>query len=251
MGIAKCCYAVLLLAGIEAMSGAAWAASSAIYTATSGNLSAKVDFELNTATGRLSVLLTDTSLTAATVPADVLTGIFFNATSKLTPISASLNGSDVIEGPLDNPGDGWGYQSRVDAHGKNSAISATGAVDGLGHSDFSAAENTLDGIGYGLVGAAGISANAKSGLTQHGPLIENSVLFILQAAVGFNLSQLGNSVIFQYGSSLDEAHGTSALPIVTGSATPVGAVPVPAAIWLVGSALAGVFGVVRRMQEIG
>lgn len=190
------------------------------FTGSSGSLNAKVDFNLSGST--LTVTLANTSTSDVLVPTDVLTGVFFNTTHALTAVSASLNGSSVFYGSITDVGGGWGYASGVAAQGKNSAISASGAVNGLGHSNFSGANNPLQGLGYGILSTSDNTATGNTGVTGHGPLIKNSVQFILTAAQGFTLDELGNSVVFQYGTSLTETH-------CDGNPTPT-AVPEPTTV---------------------
>jgi hypothetical protein len=162
-----------------------------------------------------------------------LTGIFFNMTGALTPVSASLNGSSVFYGSTTNPGNGWGYASGVSAHGENSAISAAGDVNGLGHSNFSGARNALDGLGYGILSAGFTPGSGQNGgVTGHGPLIQDSVQFTLTAPSGFSLSELGSTVIFQYGTSLSD----------TDYAGKLVAVPEPGTLFLLGSGLVWLVG---------
>jgi hypothetical protein len=177
-----------------------------VYTGSSGSLAASADFELSGNT--LTVTLTNTSKADVLVPTDVLTGLFFNTTHVLTPISAALNNSTAFYSTLGNVGNGWGYASGVSADGENSAISASGAVSGLGHSNFSGTSNSLGGIDYGLLSAGDDTATGNNGVTGKGPLIKDSITFTFTAGSGFSLSELGNSVVFQYGSELSETHFT-------------------------------------------
>jgi len=183
------------------------------FTGSSGTLAASADFELSGST--LTVTLTNTSTNTALDPTDVLTAVAFNTTKALTPVSASLpTGTTVWYGSITNTGDGWGYGSGLsDAHGENSAISATGAFNGLGHSNFSGASNALDGLAYGILPAGYTGVGANTGIKGHGPLIQNSVVFTLTAAAGFSLSELGSSVVFQYGTATtDTCFGGSVVP---------------------------------------
>jgi hypothetical protein len=221
---------VAACATLVSLASAAPSRAGIVYAGSSGSLSASADFSLSGNT--LTVILTNTSAADVLVPSDVLTGVFFNTTHTLTPVSASLNGSTVFYGSLTNVGDGWGYASGVLADGENSAISASGAVTGLGHSNFSGANNMLQNIDYGILSAGDNSATGNGGVTGHGPLIKNSVLFTLTAASGFSLSELGDSVVFQYGTQLTETH-------FSGNRTPdVSVVPAPPSSILLGIGVA-------------
>jgi hypothetical protein len=217
------------LALLTALAGTGPARAGMIqFTGSSGNLSASALFNLSGNT--LTVTLTNTSAADVLVPTDVLTGVFFNTSHTLTPVSASLNGSSVFYGSITNAGDGWGFASGVSVDGLNSATSASGAVAGLGHSNFSGANNALQGLDYGILSAGDNPATGNTGVTGHGPLIKNSVQFTFTAADGFSLSELGDSVVFQYGTQLTETH-------FSGSPNPnVSTVPVPPTALLAGIA---------------
>jgi hypothetical protein len=215
-----------------------WAGTSqaSMFSGSSGNLAASADFVLSGST--LTVTLTNTSLSDVSVPTDVLTGVFFNTTHTLTPGTVFLNGSLVYYGSIGDINTGWGYASGVSAQGENSAISATGAVSGLGHSNFNGTNTQLQGLGYGILSAGDNTATGNTGVTGHGPLVKDSVQFTLTAASGFTLAELGNSVVFQYGTALCD-------PYITGGPAPV---PIPAAVWLLGSGLLGLIGI-RRFKK--
>jgi hypothetical protein len=70
------------------------------------------------------------------------------------------------------------------------------------------------------------------------------VKFTFTAAAGFSLSELGDSVVFQYGTALCEPHFWAPDP------TPfVAAVPAPASIVLLGTGLVPALAVRRRLRR--
>jgi hypothetical protein len=226
----KALLAIALLVGVVAAQ-AVTAKADSIYSGSDGTLFATADFNLTGST--LTITLTNTSGADVLVRTDVLTGVFFNTTGALTPVSASLNGSSVFYGSTTNPGDGWGYASGVRAHGENSAISAAGHVNRLGHSNFSGASNALGGLGYGILSAGfTLDSGQNGGVTRHGPLIQDSVQFTLTAPSGFSLSERGSSVISQYGTSLSD----------TDYAGKLDAVPESGTLFILGSGLAWLVG---------
>ncbi len=170
------------------------------------DLAASATFSFDTVANILTVTLTNTSTVATPDLAGTLTGVFFDVNHTLTPVSAALGpGSVAVNGTLSNVGDGWGYGTSLSAQGKNSAISATGAVNGLGMSNFSASSTMLDGGGYGIVSAkTGNPSSFPDGLKNNGPQEEDSVVFTLKTGSGFTLTDLGSSVVFQYGTALSE-----------------------------------------------
>ncbi len=203
-------FSVLASAG----SGALYALP-VFYSGSSGNLAASASFDLAGST--LTVTLANTSISDVTVPSEVLTGLFFNSNYALTPVSVSLNDSLVFYGSTNDPGKGWGYKTGVSAHGMNSALSASGAVAGLGQSNFSSITMNLQGLDYGLLSAGDDAATGNGGLTGKGkgPLFNNSLEFTLRAPQGFTLDNLGADVVFQYGTSLLEPSFWGAPPIST------------------------------------
>jgi hypothetical protein len=182
-----------------------------------GSLAASAVFDLSGTT--LTVTLTNTSHDDTTDNTDVLTAVAFdvNPSHTLTPVSASLNGSTTI-GSIANVGDGWGYGTGLSAHGQNSAISASGTFNGLGHSNFSAASNSLGGSNYGVLAAGTVASDLNHGTQNQEPFVVDSVQFRLTASSGFTLADLGSSVVFQFGTSTSE-------PSFDGSCTNCTAVP--------------------------
>lgn len=194
------------LVGALCLAGPVQAQTTATYSGSIGNRAASAVFTITGST--LHVVLTNTSSSDILVPTDVLTGLFFDTTHTLVPVSASLNGSTVWYNSLtNNVGEGWQYVSGVSAQGKNAGISASGlGVFGTAPSFFSPPVLPLDGLNYGILSAGDNTATGNTGVKGHGPLIKNSIDFTLTAASGFSLSELGSKVVFQYGTALTEPH---------------------------------------------
>src|SRR2546425_381780 len=62
----------------------------------------------------------------------------------------------------------------------------------------------LNGLNYGILSAGDNTGTGNTGVTGHGPLIKNSVAYTLTADTLFSLSELGSTVVFQYGTSITE-----------------------------------------------
>jgi hypothetical protein len=184
---------------------------------------------------------------------NVLSAVLFNS-SGLTPVSAALNNNttppsfstDTTATNL-NVGDGWQYVSGISNNndGYTSGISSIGlpAFGPSGNFDPAQPQNEvkLDGGGYGIIGTGGFD-NTNQGLLNHGPLFENSVVFTLNVTGGFSLSQLGNSVSFQYGTALNENAVTGTQP------PPPDPVPEPSTLAIAGLGALGfvTYGLRRR-----
>ena len=204
------------------------------FTGSSGTLDASATFALTGTT--LTVTLTNTSPNDVLMPTDVLQAVFFNTSGTLTPVSASLNGSSVFYGSIvNNVGEGWSYASGISAHGENSGISAAGLGVFGAPNFFSPPVTPLDGTDYGILSAGDNPATGNSGVTGHGPLIQDSVQFTLTTDGTFSLDDLGSSVVFQYGTGLDEPSFNG--PMRPG--TPSAPEPMSLVVW---STLLGTFG---------
>src|SRR5262245_13412589 len=102
--------ALLALLVVAASSVPGRAEAGLLYTGSSGNLSASALFELNG--NALTITLTNTSTADVKDPTDVLTGVFFDTSHTLTPVSASLNGSIAYYGSIiHDVGEGWQYKA--------------------------------------------------------------------------------------------------------------------------------------------
>ena len=184
------------------------------FDAASGNLAASVVFNLSGST--LTVTLTNTSLFDTLVPADVLTGVFFDIDSApvtLTPGSAVLGaGSSVLWGTTD-PGEvvggEWAYAGYIGAStpgGQDYGISSAGlGVFGAGSFPGTNLSGpvSVNGMQYGIVSAGNIASTGNQAVTGSNPLIDNSVVFTFSVSPNFNPYLITN-VAFQYGTSFSE-----------------------------------------------
>jgi len=221
---------------------ACWAtaasASEVFYGGINGNRFAQADFFL--AGNTLSVTLVNTADYDIDEPDEVLTGVGFNTTHTLTPVSANLGNSTVFYAPptFNNVGEGWQYQSGINFHGKNSGISAAGLGGIFGpNGNFFTPGVQLDGVDYGILSYIDDPATGNGDITNGGPLIKYVVTFILTADPDFSLSELGDTVVLQYGTELTDPFSTGG--ILYAIDVPVPAVPLPPSVLLMGSGLLG------------
>jgi hypothetical protein len=191
-----------------------------VYSGSNGNLSGSAHFSLSGNT--LTVILTDTTTTPVSDNGSTLGGVFFNTTTPLTAVSAALTpGSFIANGSIvNNVGEGWLYAHPVGGTAYNSEIASVGYTVGFGDSAaqpfFNPPVTPLDGADYSLVGTGGIMPNG--GLKS--PLFQNSLTFRLTVGQGFSLSELGNSVRLQFGTSLSETSITTGPPSDDSPAVP-------------------------------
>jgi hypothetical protein len=233
---------LLAASALAAASIPGTASADMLFTGSSGNLAASADFALSGNT--LTVTLTNTSAYDVLVPGDVLTGLFFNTAHTLTPLSASLNGSSVYGGSIiHDVGEGWQYKSFASGgpQGENAGISAAGLGLFGPNGNFyvpppQQSNPNLGGVDYGITSAGDNPLTGNGGINGHGPFIQDSIVFTLTAGQGFVLTDLGDSVVFQYGTQLSETHLTSTPPITGPHDSP--AVPEPSSVVIALTAVA-------------
>jgi hypothetical protein len=228
---------------------AASSAHAVTFSGSSGSLAASAAFTVNGA-GNLVVTLTNTSTADVLVPANVLTAVFFDlgGTTTLSRISGTLSGaSTVFYDPDGQPAGGvvggeWAYKA-----GLATPYTATEGISSAGLGLFGPADRfpganlagplDPDGLQYGLLSAGDNTATGNpGGILGSGGLIKNAVTFVLSCSplcTSSTLNQIAN-VVFQYGTALTEPH--------------FGAVPLPPALVLFGTALVGM-GVLSRRRR--
>jgi hypothetical protein len=186
------------------------------YNFSSGTLAATAVFSRSGSD--LVVTLSNTSAADATVPTDILTGIFFEVTGDplLTRTSALVAlGSSVLVGgtgadvtPLDRVvGGEWAYLNALNqVPSTNEGISSSGlGIFGPGNV-FPGANlqgpASPAGIQYGITSAGDNLTTGNGGLSGEN-LIKNSVVFTLSGYSGEPSANI-TSAAFQYGTALDE-----------------------------------------------
>jgi len=198
--------------------------TSVLYSTSGGDasLQASALFSFDGAS-TLKVTLTNTSTVATANNVHVLSAVFFSTTQTLTPVSAALGAGSTFYWGTTTPTTtnlGGNYQyvggssDLVSAVGFNSGISAVGfsiAPGVFSQGNFGTPPENVDGAAYGLVSASTTSASydPNSNLL---PDIKNSVVFTLTTPDGFSLSELGSSVRFQWGTTLDDNHVVTPVP---------------------------------------
>ncbi|MFO0891499.1 MAG: PEP-CTERM sorting domain-containing protein [Isosphaeraceae bacterium] len=251
--------APVLALGFMAFGGTGRARADAIYAFSSGSRSASANFSLVNPT-TLRITLTNTSSADTLVPTDVLTALYFHLAGAPTlgKVSAVIAaGSTVFYDSDGQPAGGvvggeWAYKSGIDVevgdhhHERkyNEGISSTGLGIFGSSNRFPglnlAGPSSPGGVEYGLVTAGDDSATGNGGIKGSGGLIKNSAIFTLQVANGFSLSQLGETVGFQYGTDLCEPSFNGCL--VPGPDFGPAAVPEPSSLLLAAIGVGGAFG---------
>lgn len=178
---------------------------------TGNTISASVDFQFDSLTNTLEVVLTNTATVTYNAsnklqPSDILGAVFFSLPNSvtLTPGTANLTAGSSLLNAGTNAADGWGYASGLSAPGgANQGISAAGF--GLfGSSNFSNSNGqNLDGFDYELVDKNYAAGTGNSSNLRTSPLIEDSMTFLFTASGPITASDI-TKVSFQYGTGLSE-----------------------------------------------
>jgi len=259
---------------ILALTVCASRADATVLVSASGNgLSASAEFTISGAAGSrtLTILLTNTdSATGANapdVPAEVLTGLYFNlGTATFTTVSATLvNGGEIIqtsncekdcvgktnvggEFSYASGGAGWlsGTTQGIASSGYLNANTNMGNFNGPNYDD----PKAIDGINFGIVPDGWTPLSGNGGLDGVA-LVDGTVKFVLNIPDGLSESDIKN-VYFTYGTSPGEGTltpTTSGTPTTTGGNTTSGSVPEPAMLSMLGLAMAGLGYRLRKRQS--
>lgn len=188
--------------------------SSIIFSATHGNLGASVSFEQTE--DMLVVTLTNTSAADVLVPADVLTGVFFDlagnpqlsALSAIIGLGSTLNWGEAGDG--NSLGSQWAYVGNIsNTRVANQGISASGLGIFGPHDVFPGGPgvgNGPQGLDFGLLSAGDDLATGNNQVTGRVPLVKDSMVLTLNGLPeDFILTpQSISNVAFQYGTDLSE-----------------------------------------------
>lgn len=204
--------------------------ASVVWTGAAGNLAAEAEFLVSGS--NLVVKLTNTSTTLVAVPADVLTGVYFDVSGSalsLAPSSAFLsagsivmNGTSTISTPGGDVGGAFAFKYTAGGLGGSPAVAQRYGIGSAGLGLFGPpdvfpganvdGDPGVDGLDYGLVTANHLGTNGNTPVRTRN-LIKNSVTLTLAGLPsGFDLNRIGG-VSFQYGTALNE-------PRVPGTPTP-------------------------------
>ncbi len=207
--------------------------------------------------GQLQVTLTNTGTYATSIPAQVLTGVFFSLSGvgTLTPVSgllasgatvAQCTGANGCTAPIgSNVGGEWAYATANNFPGGGArGISSTG-LNWFGAGNFNGPNLqgpvAVDGMQFGL--ATG-TLTPNNGLGKNA-VIQSSVVFVLSGLPsGYTLQGNVTNVLFQYGTATNEpSFGGNC---VSGCTPPPPPIPEPGTLALFGTGLLGMAGIIRR-----
>ena len=224
------------------------AGATALFTGSTGGLSAQAEFTIAGET--LTILLTNTDAAtgsgAPDIPAEILTGLFFNlGTSAFTPTSAIIEpGGTITQGSNCDPASACDGETNVGGEwsyafggvswlsGENQGIASTGYLnDNTSAGNFGGPDlqdpTGLNGLEFGVVPAGFVPFSGNGGVDDNA-LIAGTVKFVLEVPAGLSESSISN-VYFTYGTS----PGEGTVP-GTGITTTGAQVPEPAALALLG-----------------
>ena len=194
------------------------------YNMTNGTRSASAEFARSGA--NLIVTLTNTSTADATVPTDILTGVFFEIagnpllarTSAIIPLGSAVlvGGTGVDVTPVDRVvGGEWAYLNNLSQVPlANSGISSSGLGIFGPHDRFPGPNlqgpASPAGVQFGITSALDNLLTGNGGLSGE-YLIKSSVVFTLAGYSGEPDADISH-VLFQYGTALDEPRLTGHTP---------------------------------------
>lgn len=187
-------------------SGSSTITSSGVSTGVSASATFSTDGH-----GDLTVTLVNTFTGDTPDQAHVLTALFFSGANGLTEVQNSAVapggskewnvGNQIV--PVDGGsvlGQQWEYLSGISGAPGNATAGISSTGFGIfGSGNFAANGANVDGSAYGIL-SAGYDGSTGDGLMNHGPYIQNSMMFTLSGFNG-NLSGI-NDVFFQYGTTL-------------------------------------------------
>jgi hypothetical protein len=234
---------------------ASQARATVVFSGSNSTLSASASFTISG--GMLNILLTNTD-TAPTgsqwVPSEILTGLYFNLGMSAFPTTGSsatiasgklLNADECSVGPCSssttNVGGEWAYAFDEGPHNTKHGLATSGAYFGssgnLNGPNLDGPTNIAD-IAFGITSANFGSYPPNTGLDR--PLIKGAATFVLDIPDTLTEVMISN-VYFTYGTSKKEAK-------FAGLKVPAH-IPEPAALSLLGLALAGLVGYRRRRRR--
>jgi hypothetical protein len=212
--------AIALAAGFTAGSAGAAVTFSGSSTFGGTGMSASATFSTD-GHGDLIITLVNTFAGDTPDQSHILTAVFFSGANGLTPVLnsavAPTGSKEWNEGKQQTVDSGsvlgqqWQYLSGL----KNAPDGATAGISSTGlnlfsSGNFAAGGQNLDGSPYGIL-STGYAGTTGDGLKNHGPYIQESMMFTLIDFKG-SLSSIGD-VFFQCGTTLGSDPGFAGNPV--------------------------------------